>query len=147
MTFEEFKKNIGIFRTPTGVYFVNPDLLTITTNASGAFVSSTLKPGLMSAPLPGTFGNFPINSLSSPAYFDWDASLVKRIPITERVRLEIKTTAINILNHPNFLFPNTISGINNANAIFDSTNFGRITGTRGTNTNFRIVHFTFKLNW
>ena len=147
ISFEDFKKNIGIFRTSTGVYFVNPNLLTITTSASGAFVSSTLKSGLMSAPLPGTFGNFPINSLSSPPYFDWDASLVKRIPITERVRLEIKTTAINVLNHPNFLFPNTISGVANANAIFDSSNFGRITGTRGTNTNFRIVHFTFKLNW
>ena len=30
ITFEEFKKNIGLFKTPTGVFFVNPNLLNIT---------------------------------------------------------------------------------------------------------------------
>ena len=139
ITFAEFKKNVGIFRTPTGVYFINPNLLDIVTNpATGAFVSSTLKPGLLAAPAPGTFGNFPINSLNSPSYFDMDASLVKRVSFTERVKGEIKATFINVLNHPNF---------NYTTQNFDSTSFGRITSTRGSNTNFRIIHFTFKLSW
>jgi hypothetical protein len=47
-----------------------------------------------------------------------DLSVTKRIPITETVRFEIKATAINVLNHPNFSF-----GTQN----FDVTNFGRIT--------------------
>jgi hypothetical protein len=144
ISFEEFKNNVGVFKTPTGVYFINPNLLDIKTNAAGQFVSSTIKPGLLGQPAPGTFGNFPINSLNGPAYFDVDASLVKRIPISERVKFELKTTFINILNHPNFAFPNTISNVANANAIFDSTNFGRITGSSG---NPRIIHFTFKATW
>ena len=58
----------------------------------------------MSAPAPGTFGDFPVNSLSGPSYFNFDMSVTKRIRITETVRFEIKGTAINILNHPNFIF-------------------------------------------
>ena len=136
ISFAEFKNNLGLFKTPTGVYFVNPALLNITTNpTTGAFATSTLKSGLMAAPAPGTFGDFPINSLVGPAYFNIDASLVKRFAITETTRLEIKTTAINVLNHPNFVYGGNT---------FDSTSFGRITSTSG---NARIVHFTMKLIW
>ena len=135
ISFEEFKKNLGVFRTPTGVYFINPALLDITTNAAGQFVSSTIKPGLLAAPAPGSFGNFPINSLNGPRYFNIDASLVKRIAITETVKGELKTTFINILNNPNFVY----SGNN-----FDSTSFGRITGTSGSP---RVIHFTLKVTW
>jgi hypothetical protein len=136
ISFEEFKKNLGVFRHPTGVYFINPALLDIVTNpTTGAFVSSQIKPGLLAAPAPGSFGNFPINSLNGPRYFNIDASLVKRIPITETVKGELKTTFINILNNPNFVY--------NGNT-FDSTSFGRITATSG---NPRIIHFTLKLTW
>jgi hypothetical protein len=136
ISFEEFKKNIGVFRHPTGVYFINPDLLNIVTNpTTGAFQSSTIKPGLLGAPPPGFFGNFPINSLNGPRYFNIDTSLVKRIPITETVKGELKTTFINILNNPNFVY----NGQN-----FDSTSFGRITATSG---NPRIIHFTLKVTW
>lgn len=135
MSFEEFKKNIGIFRHATGIYFINPELLDIRTNPAGAFTQSTAKPGLFAAPAPGFFGNFPINSLNGPRYFNIDASLVKRIPITETVKGELKTTFINVLNNPNFVY----SGQN-----FDSTSFGRITTTSGSP---RIIHFTLKVTW
>ena len=136
ISFEEFKKNLGVFHHPTGIYFINPALLDIVTNpTTGAFVSSQIKPGLLAAPAPGSFGNFPLNSLNGPRYFNIDASLVKRIPITETVKGELKTTFINILNHPNFVY--------NGNT-FDSTSFGRITATSG---NPRIIHFTLKVTW
>ena len=35
ITYEEFKKNIGLFKTPSGVFFVNPNILNITTSAAG----------------------------------------------------------------------------------------------------------------
>jgi hypothetical protein len=138
MTFAEFKKNLGVYRTAQGIFFINPALLNVTVSATGA-VSSVPKPGLFAAPAVGSFGNFPINSLRGPAYFNWDASLVKRIPITEQVRLEIKTTFINALNHANFVY-------NTQN--IDSTSFGRITSTGNpTFSSPRIIHFTFKLSW
>ncbi|MCA1616347.1 MAG: hypothetical protein LC800_20060, partial [Acidobacteria bacterium] len=67
--------------------------------------------------------------------FNIDASLVERIPITEGIRGELKTTFINVLNNPNFVY-------NTQN--FDSTSFGRITATSGTP---RVIHFTLKLSW
>lgn len=139
ITFAEFKKNVGLYKDPRGVFFINPDLLDITlctaaqvaagACGSGQVTSSRLKAGLMAAPAPGTFGNFPINELSGPTFFNVDLSVTKRIRITETVRFEIKATAINVLNHPNFVF-----GSQN----FDSNQFGRITGTQnlGRRMNF-----------
>lgn len=130
MSFEEFKKNVGFYNTPLGLFFINPDLLNITTNAQGRYTGSTIKPGILGDPAAGSMGNFPFNSLHGPRYFNVDASLVKRIPFTERVRGELKTTFINILNHPNFA-----AGTQSWN----SSTFGRITGTSGSQ---RIIHFT-----
>ena len=84
----------------------------------------------MAAPAPGTLGNFPVNSLVGPNYFNLDFSITKRIPITETVRFEIKATAINVLNHPNFVF---------GNQNFDSTAFGLITTQRGTARNVNFI--------
>lgn len=130
ITFADFKKNVGLYKDARGVFFINPDLLNITTCTAaqaaarlcqfGQATSSTLKPGLMAAPAPGTFGNFPVNSLTGPSFLNVDMSVTKRIRITETVRFEIKATAINVLNQPNFTF-----GSQN----FDSNNFGRVTAT------------------
>jgi hypothetical protein len=89
----------------------------------------------MAAPAPGTFGDFPVNSLSGPQYFNFDMSVTKRIPITETVKFEIKVTAINILNHPNFVY-----GTQN----FDSTTFGVISGQRG---DVRSINFIGQLRF
>jgi hypothetical protein len=121
ISFADFKNAIGIFKDPRGVFFINPNLLDITVNAAGKATSSKLKAGLMAAPAPGTLGNFPVNALSGPQYFSVDLSLVKRIPITERVRFEFKVNANNVFNHPSFAF-----GTQN----FDSSTFGLINSTR-----------------
>jgi hypothetical protein len=133
--FKDFKKNIGLFRRPEGIYFINPDILNITLKSNGTFQSSTLKPGILGVPAPGTLGNYPLNSVGGPNYFDVDFSVVKRVSVGERVKLELKTTLINALNHPNFIF---------ANQNFDSTSFGLITSQSG---NQRIIHFTGTMNF
>ncbi|HYJ87172.1 MAG TPA: TonB-dependent receptor, partial [Pyrinomonadaceae bacterium] len=131
ITFEEFKKNIGLFKTPAGVFFVNPNLLDITINpATGKATAATLKPGLMSAPAPGTFGDFPINSLDGPSFFNFDLAVTKRFRIAESVTFELKGTAINVLNHPNFIY-GTVN--------FDSTSFGRVTTQRGGSRAMNII--------
>ena len=131
ISFEEFKKNLGLFRTPAGLFFVNPDLLNITISpTTGKATQSVLKPGLMGPPAPGTFGDFPVNGLSGPSYFNFDLSFTKRFRITETVRFELKGTAINILNHPNFVY-GTLN--------FDSTSFGRVTTQRGGSRAMNII--------
>ncbi len=129
MSFEEFRSNVGVFRTPGGVFWFNPALLDITFAPNGRVQNSTLKPGLLGAPAPGTFGNFPLNSINSGKYFNLDSSVIKRFPIGERTSFEIKTTFINILNNANFSY---------GNVAFDATNFGRITATSGSQ---RVIHF------
>ena len=115
MTFQEFvNNNVGLYRTPEGLYFINPDL-----DPDDVF----------GPPAPGEFGNFPVASINGPRYFNVDLSITKRIPVTEGIRLELKTTFINLLNHPNFVF---------GDQIFDSPNFGRITAQSGSS---RIIHF------
>ena len=129
MTFEEFRSNVGVFRTPGGVFWFNPAMLDITFAPNGRVQNSSLKPGLLGSPAPGTFGNFPLNSLNSGTYFNLDSSVIKRFPIGERTSFEIKTTFINILNNANFSY---------GNVAFDATNFGRITTTSGSQ---RVIHF------
>jgi len=139
ITFEEFKKNVGIYKTSTGLFYVNPNLLTQTI-VNGKATAAVLKPGLMTAPAPGTFGDFPVNSLNGPNYFNFDLSVTKRFRITETVKFEIKGTAINVLNHPNFVFPANAANNAGTNVInFDSQSFGRVTLQRGNSRQMNII--------
>jgi hypothetical protein len=136
MSFEEFQNNLGVFRTPAGIFFINPNLLDIVTNPiTGRLVSSRLKPGILEAPEPGTFGNFPINALAGPNFSQVDFSLVKRTTFMESRSVEFRVTFLNAFNHPNFVY--------NGNA-FDSGSFGQITGTSGTS---RVIHFELGVNF
>jgi hypothetical protein len=124
ITFEEFKSHLGLFKTSDGVFFIDP-----------TFIERIQEEDLLTAPEPGEWGDFPINSLNGPRYFNIDLSVTKRWSVTEKVRLELKTTFINILNHPNFTF---------GNQSIDSASFGRITGQSGSE---RVIHFTGSLRF
>ena len=51
------------------------------------------------------FGTEGRNSLIGPAFRQWDLSIVKNTQITERLNLQFRADAFNILNHPNFSNP------------------------------------------
>ncbi|HKS75672.1 MAG TPA: TonB-dependent receptor [Terriglobales bacterium] len=52
------------------------------------------------------FGNLGRNTLRGPAFREWNFSISKNTPITERVNLQLRAEFFNILNHPNFANPN-----------------------------------------
>ena len=58
-----------------------------------------------SAPAAGQFGNTGRNAFVGPHYFDLATSLLKRVPLTERVKLEIRADATNITNSVSFSAP------------------------------------------
>lgn len=67
-------------------------------------------------------GSAPRNFLVGPGYFNVDAGAFKKIPIMERVELQLRIEALNLFNHANFGNPQ--GDINNAD-------FGFITNTIG----------------
>ncbi len=74
-----------------------------------------------SIPANGTFGNFHRNNIYGPGLVSFNASLGKTFAVyKERVKMQVRADATNVLNHPVFANPN--SSITNGN-------FGKITGT------------------
>jgi hypothetical protein len=82
------------------------------------------------------FGNTSRNFLYGPGQKNMDFSVVKFIPITERVRGEFRTEFFNIFNWANFANPN--------NNIAVPLTFGKITST---SSGPRVIQFAFKVNF
>lgn len=53
-------------------------------------------------PANGTFGNLGKNAARGPGFQQWDVSLIKNTAITERLRLQFRAEAFNIVNQANF---------------------------------------------
>ncbi len=64
-----------------------------------------LNPAAFAIPAPGTFGNYGRNTLHGPGLSQFDLTLHKRFPLTERINFEFRAEAYNILNHANFANP------------------------------------------
>jgi len=100
------------------------------TNGSGKFIR------------PGTLGR---NHFYGPGYGTWDASLFKKFSVTERVKMEFRAEGFNILNHPQYVNPNTDLGGINGMGLPNNTNFGFINGTRGFSE--RQIQFAFRFTF
>ena len=59
-------------------------------------------------PAQGTFGNVARGSIRGPGLFNLDTSLLKRVRISEGLNLQFRTEMFNVLNHPNFSYPNEV---------------------------------------
>lgn len=75
-------------------------------------------------PAPYTLGNAGrlLPYLRGPSAFGLDLSIFKTIPVRERLRIEFRAEAFNILNHPIFDIPNTVIGSTTAGVIPDQIN-------------------------
>jgi hypothetical protein len=87
------------------------------------------------APPPNTYGDSGRGILYAPGTKTLDVSLAKRIPIRQRLNLQLRADAFNLLNTPQFGFPNQNIGAPTA---------GRITTTVGDN---RQMQFAAKVDW
>ena len=70
-------------------------------------------------PAANTFGNYPINTLFGPRFYQQDISLSKTFKFTERIGFTLRADASNAFNHTNLGTPN--GDVQSANA-------GQITG-------------------
>jgi hypothetical protein len=136
VSFTDFRKKFDVYRAPQGVFFVDPSVLNITTNATtGALTTATLKDGYLTAPAAGTLGNFPRNAFNAPSFTQVDFAVTKRTYLGERKSIDLKVTFLNAFNHPNFSI---------ASPTFDSATFARINSTRGS---ARVIHFILSISY
>ena len=76
-------------------------------------------------PATNTFGNLGRNVITGPGLFGLNASLIRRIQLNERCRLEVRADSLNVLNKPQFSNPQTS---------LTNSNYGYITGTLSSGT-------------
>ncbi|MCL6481139.1 MAG: hypothetical protein K6U02_05375, partial [Firmicutes bacterium] len=147
---EEFKKQIGVFRTENGVFWLNPNsgLLTIdpVTGASRAvFCTPGQTTPCFDHPGPGENGNMPWLGFDLPRFFNQDLSIIKETPIpsiSERFNFQIRFEFFNAFNTPNFV---------GASNDIDNSNFGQLTSqvdtVRGGGVTSRIIQWVLRINW
>jgi len=98
----------------------------------------------------GTTGR---NAYRGPGYWNLDFSLFRRFSLTERFKLDFRTEAYNIFNHPQFANPNSnVSNLQfNPDGSLRTTNgFGDITSTLGFSDNQateRRIRFALRLQF
>jgi hypothetical protein len=95
-------------------------------------------PQAFSIPTQGTFGNVGRGSFRGPGLVNFDTSFFKKISINERVNLQLRTEAFNLLNHPNFGFPTLVAFSSGS----PSPTAGQITAT---STYSRQIQLALKL--
>jgi hypothetical protein len=106
-----------------------------------------LNPSAFSPNPLGTYGDVGRNAVRGPGFFNIDVSLSRSFHLTERLQLQARAEAFNILNHTNFVGAFAPSG-QPAGASFgtlsqniSSSNFGQITGAYDP----RILQFAMKV--
>jgi hypothetical protein len=78
----------------------------------------------------GSFGNVGINTLQGPGVANWDLSVLKTFPLSEKRRFEFRAEAFNIANHANFLFAAPGPQNSNNSTVLGTPTFGYVTAAR-----------------
>lgn len=90
------------------------------------------------------FGNAGRNIARSDPFWQWDFAANKNFTLPwESMRLQFRAEIFNLLNHTNFLAPNSTCGANNAAGLCTQGSFGTITSTFDP----RLVQFGLKLSF
>ena len=84
----------------------------------------------------------PRNNLRGPGFFDLDMGLSKRFPIGDKITMEFRADAFNVLNHTNFNLPGQPGSTGTAD-ITDPSQFGVITSTDES----RQMQFALRLDF
>ncbi len=153
LTKDEIKGLIGIFRTPCGVFFINPSAIDLnhtalangqcgslltggaTGRGSRGFGESTFPGQVFFNVAPGQTGNLERAFINGPFYLNWDASIIKNIRITENTKFQIRVEAFNVLNRANF-FASQFGTLN-----INCSNFGRISSQFTSSGAQRVLQF------
>jgi hypothetical protein len=125
--------------------------LTITGNPLGQWIAPSSPgnyTGIFANPATQTtFGNLGRNAFVGPGFADVDLALAKNTKITEKVNMQIRVDAFDLLNHPNYGQP---SRVMSALTGIAAQNFSTITSTRfptGDSGSSRQLQFAAKFQF
>jgi len=125
-----FTPTTGVDSSLTGVGSDRPNVVA-NTNGADQSIARWFNTAAFVPNAPGTYGNAGRNSLQGPGGFGMDMALLRRIPIRETQRVEVRAEAFNLLNHPTF---------QNPSSSLSTSTFGRILGANDP----RILQFALK---
>jgi hypothetical protein len=157
MSISKFQSLIGTFKTPNGVFWLDPNsgLLNISGSSSTPVLCT---PGQTTPcfdhPAAGQMGNMPVLGFNGPQFFNQDLSVFKRTNVPrlgEQFNFEIRLEAFNALNHPNFSPPGNILVQGNTGGSLQSSVFGQLTNivdtVRGGGIQSRIMQWAIRVNF
>ena len=144
LTTAQIKALAGVFRTPNGIFFINPSAInrnpdgslgTGTGRGANGFATSFTGQVFFNND-PGTTSGLERAFLNGPRTLSLDSSVIKNIRINERMRLQLRGELYNVLNHTAFSVGQFLS--------VNSTSFSQITGLA---INPRIVQFAARFEF
>ncbi|HQR38745.1 MAG TPA: carboxypeptidase-like regulatory domain-containing protein [Blastocatellia bacterium] len=135
LTRDQIKDLFGIRKTPDGVFYIDPRVIGPDGRAVAPPGQAPFDGQAFFLPGPGELGTLQFLQFNAPSNFNWDASLIKNIALTERVSAQLRFEFFNILNQPIFFI--TSQDVN-------SVNFGRVTQTLNAP---RVVQFAAKIEF
>jgi hypothetical protein len=110
--------------------YLNPDAFAQITAPCGTNVNG--------CPELGSYGNVSRNAFRTPPFFQLDSQVSRIFPLHERLNLDLRLEAFNVLNHPNFSGPSTSS------LLVTSSTFGQVSST-ATGNAARVFQGSVKL--
>ena len=141
---DQIQELIGIFKVGDKIYFIDPSVIGPDGSATGGNVTGTALSGFPDQVFfrnqPGQTSSLGRAQFNGPWYFNWDAGLIKNVPLSESMRLQFRAEAFNVLNRTNFFIADN-SGIFD----IDSTTFGQIQPT--ANFGPRIMQFAVRFEF
>jgi hypothetical protein len=122
-----FAVTSGVDNALTGAPGQTPNYNGLNPYAANQSATQWLNPLAFTTPAPGTYGNLGWNNLKGPGEIQVNMALSRTFPVREKMTLQIRAEAFNILNHVNLATPNVAPlTANSAFAPTSSANFGQI---------------------
>jgi hypothetical protein len=136
LTADQIEDLFGLFERDGKLYYINPDVIGPDGRGVAPDGQAPFAGQVFFNPGPGQYGQLQGLMFSGPSVFNWDASIIKRISLTETTNLELRGEFFNVLNRPIFGFDRSFD--------INATNFGQITRTQNTP---RVVQVAAKITF
>lgn len=117
--------------------YTRPDLVPgVPIYPANQTINNWLNPAAFTTPAPGTWGNAGRNIARGPGYYEIDTGLQRKVTISERLALDFRVEAFNLLNHPIYGQPD--SNVSDGPGAFGVITSELNTGATGIGASRRI---------